>query len=120
PFDISAEANSGLPVDFEIFSGPATIAGNTITLDGTPGEVTVRASQAGNEIFDAASDVFVTFNVLDPATTLPEITILHPLAGDVFVPTLRPLQIAVKSIIGYPDLFETGDVTVSIGDEEII
>ena len=120
PFDISAEANSGLPVDFEIFSGPATIAGNTITLDGTPGEVTVKASQAGNEIFDAASDVFVTFNVLDPATTLPEITILHPLAGDVFVPTLRPLQIAVKSIIGYPDLFETGDVTVSIGDEEII
>lgn len=119
PFEISAEANSGLPVEFAIVSGPASISGNTITLDGTPGEVTVKASQPGNEIFDPANEVFVTFNVLDPASTLPEVTILHPLAGDVFVPTLRPLQIAVKSTIGYPDLFETGDVTVTIGDDEI-
>ncbi|NEN25725.1 T9SS type A sorting domain-containing protein [Cryomorpha ignava] len=119
PFDISAEANSGLPVTFTIVSGPASISGNTISLEGTPGEVTVKASQPGNDIFDAANDVFVTFNVLDPATTLPEVTILHPLAGDVFVPTLRPLQIAVKSTISYPDLFETGDVTVTIGSDEI-
>lgn len=119
PFAISAEANSGLPVTFTIVSGPASISGSTITLDGVPGEVTVKASQPGNDIFDAANDVFVTFNVLDPATTLPEVTILHPLTGDVFVPTLRPLQIAVKSTIGYPDLFETGDVTVTIGSDEI-
>ncbi len=120
PFEISAEANSGLPVEFSIVSGPATIDGNTITLSGDEGEVTVMASQPGNDIFDPATDAFSTFSVLDPETTLPEITILHPLAGDVYVPTLRPLQLAVKSVIGYPDLFETGTVTVGIGDEEIV
>lgn len=120
PFDISAEANSGLPVQFSIESGPATIDGNTITLDGTAGEVTVKASQPGNETFEPADDVFNSFNVLDPETTLPEVTLLHPLAGDVHVPTLRPVKLAVKSTIGYPDLFETGDVTVSIGDEDIV
>lgn len=120
PFDISAEANSGLPVVFEIVSGPATISGNTITLDGTPGEVTLLASQAGNDLFDPATDVFANFSVLDPETTLPETTILHPLAGDVFVPTLRPVQLAVKSTIGYAGLFEVGSVTVSIAGEEIV
>jgi hypothetical protein len=120
PFTISAEANSGLPVAFEIVSGPATIDGNTITLDGTPGEVTVLASQAGDDTFDPATDVYSTFNVLDPETTLPEITILHPLAGDVYVPTLRPVQLAVKSTIGFSGLFEVDQVTVTIGDEDIV
>ncbi len=120
PFEISAEANSGLPVSFEIVSGPATIDGNTITLDGVPGEVMVLATQAGDDIFDAASDVFTSFNVLDPSTTLPEIEVLHPLAGDVHVPTLRHVQLAVRSDIGFSDLFEVGEVTVSIGDEVVV
>ena len=120
PFDISAEANSGLPVSFEIVSGPATINGNTITLSGNTGEVTVLASQAGDDTFDPATNVYSTFAVLDPATTLPEITLLHPLPGDVFVPTLRPLQLAVKSTIISPDLFEIGDVTITIDGESVV
>jgi hypothetical protein len=34
PFDIQATATSGLPVSFEVLSGPATISGNTVTLTG--------------------------------------------------------------------------------------
>ncbi len=120
PFALSAEANSGLPIAFEILSGPASLSGNTLTLDGVEGEVLVKASQEGNAIFDPASDIFVSFNVLDPATTLPEIALLHPLVGDVYLPLLRPIQIAVKSTIPYPDLFEVGAVTVSIGGEEVV
>jgi hypothetical protein len=54
PFTVSATASSGLTVTFDIVSGPATIAGNTITLTG-PGTVTVRAVQEGNNEYLAAS-----------------------------------------------------------------
>jgi hypothetical protein len=65
PFAVSATASSGLPVTFSIVSGPATIAGDTITLTGA-GAVTVRASQAGNSNFNPAPDVDQSFTV-DPA-----------------------------------------------------
>jgi alpha-tubulin suppressor-like RCC1 family protein len=54
PFSVSASATSGLPVTFAIVSGPATISGSTIALTGV-GDVTVRAAQAGNSGFAAAS-----------------------------------------------------------------
>ena len=50
PFTLGATATSGLPVSFSITSGSAaaTISGNTITLTGTPGAVSVTATQAGD------------------------------------------------------------------------
>src|SRR5712692_4724499 len=45
-FAVSAGASSGLPVSFTITSGPATVSGSTVTLNGA-GTVTVRASQSG-------------------------------------------------------------------------
>ena len=119
PFDVQASATSGLPVSFEVTSGPASVDGNTVTLTGEPGTVTIVASQEGNDTFDPADDVTATFEVLDPATTLPEIDILHPLAGDVRVPELMPVKVAVKSTIGYPDLFSVDGVSVNIDGEEI-
>ena len=56
PFGISATASSGLPVSFSIVSGPATVSGTTITLDGVEGTVTVRASQAGNAQYNPAPE----------------------------------------------------------------
>ncbi|MEL6925859.1 MAG: discoidin domain-containing protein, partial [Bacteroidota bacterium] len=63
PFDIFAEASSGLPVSFEIASGPATIANNTITLSGAAGTVTVRATQNGNTNYNPAPSVEQSFAV---------------------------------------------------------
>jgi hypothetical protein len=54
-----------LPVTFSIVSGPATNAGDTITLTGA-GTVTIRASQAGNNNFNPAPDADQSFTV-DPA-----------------------------------------------------
>lgn len=65
-FTLNATASSGLPVSFQILSGPATLSGNTLTLDGTPGMVTVRASQGGNSTYNAAPDIDRTFNVTNP------------------------------------------------------
>src|SRR6266478_4036547 len=56
PFAVSATASSGLAVSFSILSGPATISGNTVTITGV-GTVTVRASQAGDSNWNAATTV---------------------------------------------------------------
>ncbi len=63
PFTISATATSGLPVTFTVTAGPATVNGNTITLNGVAGAVTVRATQPGNGNWNAAPPVFQSFTV---------------------------------------------------------
>jgi uncharacterized protein (TIGR03437 family) len=69
PFAIAATASSGLPVAFNIMSGPAAVNGNIITLTGV-GAVTVDASQPGNSVFAPAVDVVRTFRVLSPNFSL--------------------------------------------------
>jgi len=65
PFAINATANSGLGVGFSVVSGPATLSGNTVTLTGA-GTVVVRAAQAGNGNYSAATPVEQSF-VVSPA-----------------------------------------------------
>lgn len=62
PFALSAKTSSGLPISFSIVSGPATISDSIITLTGV-GEVTVRASQLGNEQYNPALAVDHSFEV---------------------------------------------------------
>ena len=63
PFSLTAVASSELPVTLSIISGPAMLTGNTITLTGGVGIVTIRATQPGNGIYTAASDVTTSFRV---------------------------------------------------------
>ncbi|WP_162985000.1 LamG-like jellyroll fold domain-containing protein [Mesonia aquimarina] len=119
PFALEANVNSGLPISFEVVSGPASINQNMITLDGNPGEVTIKASQAGNEDFDPAEEVFVSFQVLDPQAVLAETEILHPLNENVYAPNLIPLKIAVKAEIEYPELFSVDDISAEINGETV-
>lgn len=65
PFPLSATASSGLGVSYSIVSpaGVASVNGGMVTLSGTTGSVTVKASQAGNGTYDAAPDVWRTFTV---------------------------------------------------------
>lgn len=66
PFVISASASSGLPVSFAVLSGPASMEGDTVLLSGELGTVAIKASQAGNELYDPAVDVIRTFEVREP------------------------------------------------------
>jgi hypothetical protein len=59
---LSATASSGLPVTFELVSGPATISGNTVSFDEL-GTVVLRAIQAGNTSFHAATPVERSFEI---------------------------------------------------------
>ena len=69
PLTLSATASSGLAVSFAVTSGPATLAGNTLTFTGV-GAVTVQATQAGNSSYQAATPVSVTFTVNPGAQTI--------------------------------------------------
>jgi hypothetical protein len=72
PFNVSASSNSGLAVNYSVVSGPATVNGNAITLTGV-GTVTIRATQAGDTNFLAATPVDRSFCVKVPA--------LNPISG---------------------------------------
>ncbi|MES2732026.1 MAG: T9SS type A sorting domain-containing protein [Bacteroidota bacterium] len=53
-FTLTAQANSGQPVNLSLLSGPVTLKGNLITLLGV-GQVRVRAMQSGNAIYNSAT-----------------------------------------------------------------
>ena len=59
---LSATASSGLPIAFELVSGPATLNGNLLTPTGY-GTVAVRANQAGDGNFDSAVSIERSFQV---------------------------------------------------------
>ena len=62
-FSPNATASSGLPVTLQVVSGNANIDANgKVNLNGL-GYVTIRASQAGNNIFEAATPVERSFYV---------------------------------------------------------
>jgi parallel beta-helix repeat protein len=62
PFDLTATSSSGLPVSYRVVSGPATVAGATVTLTGA-GSVMVEAMQPGDGIYNAAAPVQRGFTV---------------------------------------------------------
>ena len=61
PYTLSATASSGLTVTYT-FTGPATLTGSTLAITGA-GTVTVTASQAGNNVYAAASPITQTITV---------------------------------------------------------
>ncbi|HEY0863312.1 MAG TPA: MBG domain-containing protein [Lacunisphaera sp.] len=62
PIALSATASSGLAVTFTVVSGPATLAGDSLTLTGA-GAVTVRATQDGDANRNAAPAIDQSFTV---------------------------------------------------------
>lgn len=65
PFELEATASSGLPVQYSIVEGPATISGNVLSLTGQAGIVKVKASQPGNDVYAPANDIINEFEVVD-------------------------------------------------------
>ncbi len=119
PFDIAASSTSGLDVTFNILSGPASIAGNTITLTGDTGKVVVEATQPGNSQYNPAEPVIQSFMVLNPNWHVPAIDPRNPLAGDVHVPSLSQIQLAAISTITYPELFSVAGVQFRVNGQTI-
>ncbi|XOV93255.1 MAG: MBG domain-containing protein [Bacteroidota bacterium] len=88
PFTLEATASSGLDVVFEVLSGPATVDGNILTLDGSVGTVQVKASQPGDIDYYPAASVINEFEVIgyNQEITFPALaTVTY---GDANVPLL--------------------------------
>ncbi len=118
-FQVEATSTSGLPVIFNILSGPAAITGNTVTLTGDTGVVAVQATQPGNAQYNPADPVIQRFHVLNPNWFVPVIDARNPLAGDVPVPSLSQIQLAAISTIAYPELFSVAWVQFKINGQTV-
>lgn len=72
--NLHAYASSGLPVEFEVVSGPGQIAGDVLSFSG-PGTVRVRASQPGDASYRPAVAVIKNIAAVnDPAATALTLT----------------------------------------------
>lgn len=87
PVLMSGSASSGLPVTFSLVSGPAMMIGNQLFLNGV-GVVKVRASQAGNASFLAATSVERTIAVVASPSALT-LSNLH----QTYTGTPRPITV---------------------------
>jgi hypothetical protein len=108
PFAVNATASSGLPVGFSILSGPASITGNTVTISGV-GTVTVRASQAGDASFNAATPVDQSFIVAKANQTITFNALQNKAFGD------APFSVSAIASSGLPVAFNivSGPATIS-------
>ena len=84
PFSVSGSASSGLPVTFNINTGPATLDGNTVTITGA-GRVSIRATQEGNTNYDAASPVYRSFAVNKANSTTAVTSSQNPSCAESFI-----------------------------------
>lgn len=113
-FALSAASTSGLPVSFEVISGPATVNGSTLTLTGEIGTVVVEATQAGNATFNAATPVQQSFEAMSgPVLQVPQtISFVQPVNRFV---NESPVLLEASTSSGLPVLFTvvSGPATVS-------
>ena len=65
-FALLASASSGLPVTLALTSGPASLAADVVTPEGTTGQVTITASQPGNSQYLPAQPVVISFPIGSP------------------------------------------------------
>ncbi len=86
-FTLAATASSGLAVSFALVSGPGTLSGNRVTPT-AGGQIVVRASQAGDNTYAAASPVDQTIRIqvplaVEPANWAETLTVLPNPVGTI-------------------------------------
>jgi len=62
PLTLNASSSSGLGVSYRVDSGPASVSGNLLSLNGE-GRVFITASQTGNTNYNTAKPVSINFQV---------------------------------------------------------
>lgn len=96
PFTVMPTATSGLPVTLIVMSGPATLAGNTVTLIGA-GTVMLQATQFGNGSYAYATAV-QSFEVKKSFATVGLENLVQVFNGSPRAPTVSttPIDLTVK------------------------
>ena len=109
PFTVAATSNSPAAFSYSVSSGPAAVAGSTVTLSGASGTVTLLASQAIDIPYGAGSAA-ASFNVAKHSQRIN----FPPLATPVS-PTVSPVTLVATASSGLPVVFSvvSGPATVS-------
>jgi len=120
PFELNATATSGLPVEYEITEGPATIDGAIVTLTGDTGVVVIAANQPGDDIWAPAQQVSQSFLVVDPALYSPDLTIRRPAdQTEVYMTELSPILVVASAYIDHPDVLQITNVNCDIDGQTL-
>lgn len=109
PFTVTATSSSPAPIVYSYISGPATLSGNVVTLTGTVGTVTLKASQLAQGVYDAGS-ITTSFQVTKHPQT---ITFVQP--GSPARLGFGPVTLVASASSGLPVVFSvlSGPATVS-------
>ncbi len=122
PIGLSASASSGLGVTFSVASGPGSISGNTLTINGA-GTVVVAANQSGNGNYTAAPQVTqsVTVNKAVLTVTANNATRVYGAANPTFTASYTGfLHGDTQSVVsGSPSLTTTATTTSMVGSYTI-
>ncbi len=97
-FVLEGTATSGLDIVYEIISGPATVDGDVVTLDGAIGTVQVKASQPGDILYFPAQSVINQFEVtgLSQEISFPDLGALT--YGDVAIDLMASSTVSLLPI----------------------
>jgi hypothetical protein len=108
--ELSARADSGLPVSFSVQSGPASVIGNLLSFTGT-GVVEVVASQPGDATYAPAIPVLRSFRVAEDIQHI----FVEPVPNQL---TSSTVQLKAYASSGLPVLLQVYDAaaSVSIGE----
>jgi len=114
PFTVSATASSGLAVSFASTTATTcTVSGDTVTLVAA-GRCAIKASQAGNADYDAATPVTQAFTVTKLAQTIT----FGPLAGQTL--GAAPFPISATASSGLTVSFASTTTTVCTVSEDTV
>jgi len=106
PFTVSATASSGLPVSFLSLTTPVcTVNGSTVTIVAA-GTCTIRASQAGDAIYDPAPNVDRSFTVAKASQTIT----FAALSGKTY--GASPFAVSATASSGLPVAFSSTTTAV--------
>ncbi len=111
PFEVSAATNSGLSLEYSL-TGPAEIDGNTVTLSGEKGEVTIVVSQSGNDNYEPAEKE-ISFNVLKKSQTITFEEVSDKVFGD------TEFMLVAESTSELPVSFSVVAGNVSLSGSEV-
>ncbi len=121
PFDLFATATSGLEVEFEITQGPANLDGNTVTLTGEPGIVTIKASQPGDDVWAPAPDIYQSFEVVDPQAYSVDLTVRRPANNtSVYMSELSEIILVTSTYIEHDDVLHIESVEYEIEGQTLL
>ncbi|MCR5114216.1 MAG: discoidin domain-containing protein [Bacteroidales bacterium] len=117
PFAVHAHASSGLPLTYEVVSGPATIADTIVTLTGEGGVVELRIVQEGDSAFYPA-EAIITFEVINLMDYSPEVNLKLTAAYPVEMPSLMPYLLHTSTSIQEQEYLDVTSVQYSIDGGE--